>query len=129
MPLHPAEEAVICAFVLPDKQERLLRGLARKRKQTLDELNHFRHWDPRFIRAPGHSDLAATLKAAGMPDPCHVISDDASRDGREIPLDDALESASFLSFATLLCDLQGRVACYFDEEAAPRRVLILQRPA
>jgi hypothetical protein len=128
--LHPAEEATIRAFVVPAKRDRWLSLLASKtrRAKALDLLNHFRDWDPRFVHSfDNQSKLLRALLAAGAPADCHVISNDHSLDGRQMPLTDAIEAAENYSFASVLCCVPGELACFFDEIAAPRRRLILRR--
>jgi hypothetical protein len=87
MGLHPAEEATIRAFVLPTKQERLLGQLVnpKRRKHALDAFDHFRGWDPRCAHPlPSSSAVVGSLRAAGAPNECHVISDDPALDGRDL---------------------------------------------
>jgi hypothetical protein len=122
MGLHPAEEATIRAFVLPTKQERLLGLLVnpKRRKHALDAFNHFRGWDPRCAHPlPSSSAVVGSLRAAGAPNACHVISDDPALDGRDLPLEDAVEAAEAYSFASVLCCVPGKLACFFDEVATP----------
>jgi hypothetical protein len=50
--LHPAEEAMLRAFVASSQRDRLL-ALFRspgRRKEALDALNHVVDWDARFAR-------------------------------------------------------------------------------
>ncbi|MFI5378259.1 MAG: hypothetical protein ACHRHE_03040 [Tepidisphaerales bacterium] len=130
MALHPAEEATILAFVVPAKRERLLGllGSRKRRKQALDSLNHFTGWDPRYMQSlPSSSDMVRALRQAGAPDACHVISDARELDGRDLPLADAVAAAETHDFATVLCCLPGKVACFFDEVYAPRNRVLLRR--
>ncbi|HSS49759.1 MAG TPA: hypothetical protein VLX28_12520 [Thermoanaerobaculia bacterium] len=130
MPLHPAEEATIRAFVAPAKRDRLLAlfGSSKRRKQACSTLNHFKDWDPRWVQALGSSDsVLAALREAGAPAECRVISDDPDLDGRDLPLTEAVEAAESYSFASVLCCLPGELGCFFDEIAAPRRRILLRR--
>ena len=125
-----AEEATITAFVVSAKRDRLLGLLSsrKRRKQAVGSLNHFADWDSRYVHPLSPSaDILMALERVGAPKLCHVISDAPSIDGREMPLVDAIAAAEVFPFASLLCCVPGRVACFFDEAEAPRRRLLLCR--
>lgn len=129
MAIHPAAEATIRAFVVSDRRDRLsLLASRERRRSALNLLNHFPHWDRRWV-SPFTSldDVVAAMRRAGAPDRCHIISDDPSLDGQEFELAHAVTSAEAASFASLICCDLGKVALFFDEIAAPRRRLLLKR--
>lgn len=124
------ETALVNAFIVPEKQERLRTLLAnpKRRKTILDTLNHFGDFNERFIVpiAPDkqHAEQIATqLRDYGAPNYCWVISHDRSLDARELPLDDAL-SAIVCSFnGTIVSCLPGRLAFYEGEWHKDRYIL------
>ena len=131
MELHPAEEATITAFVTSARRGRLLGLLAnpKRRAKALNSLNHFHDWDPRWVEpVASHADVLLMLQRAGAPHACHVISDDPTLDGRDMPLADAVEAAGAYDFASVLCCVPGELAFFFDESAAPRPLALLRRP-
>ena len=130
MPLHSAEQATIRAFVVTAKRDRFitLLGSRKRRREILEDLNHFADWDERYAHpVPTQSDVAAVLRNAGAPAECRVISDSPDLDGRDMPLDDAVAGSEEYSFASVLCCIPGKLAFYFDEVGAPRNRVLLQR--
>ena len=132
MALHPVEEATVRAFVVPAKRDRLmaLLGARKRRRDGLDALNHFADWDARWVRhLDPVADILACLRKAGAPSECHLISNATELDGRDVPLDEALDACESSSFASVLCCVPGQLAFFFDEAATPRRRVILSRPS
>jgi hypothetical protein len=131
MALHPAEEATLRTFVVAAKRDRLLAlfGSPKRRKQARNALNHFAGWDERFAQPVDSSgDVLALLRKAGAPAECHVMSDSAELDGRDMPLDEAVGACEGYSFASVLCCVPGILAFFFDEVAAPRNRVLLRQP-
>ena len=61
----------------------------------LNGFNHCHDLDPRFAKLiPSNQDseesIESLLRRKGAPDLCHVMSDNADIDNREMPLSDAL---------------------------------------
>lgn len=130
MPIHPAEEATLRAFVVPAKRDRLLTllGSDKRRKDATRALDHFRSWDPRWVQTVNSSaNVLTVLQRAGGPATCHVISGDLAVDGQEMSLADAVNAAESYSFASVLCCRPGELAFFFDEIAAPRNRWLLRR--
>lgn len=130
MTLHPDEEATIRSFVVPAKRDRYiaLLGSRTRRRQALDDLNHFTDWDRRYCRSlPSSADIFDLLNKAGAPVTCRFISDNPELDGRELTLRAAVDAAEKCAFASILCCIPGTLAFYFDEVAAPRNRLLLER--
>ncbi len=57
------------------------------------------------------------------------MSDSPLLDGRDLPLEDAIDECERHSFASIVCCLPGALAFYFDEVATPRTRLLLRRTA
>lgn len=105
-----------------------LLGNVRRRKEALDNLNHFTGFNPRFAYSlPSSTNVLSALRDAGAPDVCHVISNDETLDGADLPLAEAVAAAELCSFASILCCIPGQLACFFDEIYAPRSRILLRR--
>jgi hypothetical protein len=132
MALHAAEEATLRAFLVPGKRDRFLTllGNATHRKKVLNDFNHFEGWDARCAQGMRSSThVLATLRKAGAPDACYIISNDEALDGADLPLAKAIAAAELYDFASILCCIPGQLGFFFDEIYAPRVRLLLRRPA
>jgi hypothetical protein len=128
--MHPHEEALVRAFIAPERRTRWLEGLAsaKRRRKQLDRLNHCRDLDDRYATAvPSSADVAALLRSRGAPETCYVLSDTPGLDGREMPLAEAVCEAELAGWGTLLGCVPGRLAYYYDE--AGLRRMLLERAA
>jgi hypothetical protein len=124
--MHPHEEALIRAFIAPERRSRWLEALAsaKRRAKQLDRLNHCRDLDDRYATAlPSSADVVALLRARGAPETCYVLSDTRALDGREMPLAEAVPEAEAGGWGTLLGCVPGRLAYYYDE-CGFRRILL-----
>jgi hypothetical protein len=128
------ETALVSAFVLPAKRDRLLGFLAnpKRRRKLLDLLHHFADLDPRYLVeiAPRHQNaetIAALLTKRGAPLECHLISTDRELDGRDITLTHALSQIVGFGEGTLISCIPGRLG-YFEGEG-PKDRFILERVA
>ena len=117
------EEALIRAFILPQRQSRYLELLPKpkRRKDVTRELAHFKHVDMRFaVQIPpsqrGCSGILRILKAKGAPDICYAISEDDELDGKELPLSESLKKIVGYGMGTFLSCLPGRLAYFEDED-------------
>jgi hypothetical protein len=88
------EEAVIRAFILPNKREMYLEFLTSRmrRAKFIAELAHFKHLDPKFASSiPANQknpvSLHELLVAKGAGPKCWVISENRDLDGREMDLE------------------------------------------
>lgn len=124
------EAALIRAFIVPAKQERLveLLGKPKRRRDVLRTLYHFKDLDPRFIsRIPAVADSAegieALLRSKGAPDLCYAISTDSDLDGSTVPLREALIRISGRGHGTLLSCAPGSLGYFEGEEIGERYVL------
>lgn len=130
MNLHEHEKAIVGTFFASARRERWLTLLAnpKRRKDALDKLNHFHDFDPRYVTPlPSSTNVGLLLRAKGAPEICHVISDIADLDGRDMPLDDALSAAEIQGWGTLVGCLPGRLGYYYGEQGEQR--LLLEKPA
>lgn len=126
MPLHPHEEAIVRTFFTRAKRDRYLTLLAnpKRRLKALDDLNHFYHFDARFITdLPPTTDVCSLLRSKGAPETCYVLSDIATLDGREMALADAISTAELEGWGTLIGCIPGRLAYYYGEEGEQRLLL------
>jgi hypothetical protein len=124
--MHPHEEALIRAFMAPERRSRWLEGLAsaKRRAKQLDRLNHCRDLDERYAtELPSSTDVVALLRARGAPEACYVLSAIRALDGREMRLADAVREAELGGWGTLLGCLPGRLAYYYGE-SGERRILL-----
>src|SRR5678815_4853638 len=97
------ERALIQAFVVRERKERLLALLVgAKRRKLLDLLDHFKYLDSRYAKLlPASVDapaqIAAMLHAQGAPRNCLVITSLRDLDRRMMPLTGALNEIVGLS--------------------------------
>jgi hypothetical protein len=124
--MHPAEEAVVRAFIAPHRRPRWLKLLGSpRRRQFLDRLNHCADLDPRYIHPLGSgADAVALLRSHGAPSGCYVLSDTIAIDGREMPLAEALAEAETAGWGTIISCIPGRLGYYLDECGARRFLLV-----
>src|SRR5258708_1106376 len=91
--------ALVRAFLTPDRQDRYLALLrsARGRSKLRARLAHFRDLDGRFARPISPSEhtpasIAKLLRSRGAPATCVLLAEDPALDGREFPLEEALNA-------------------------------------
>jgi hypothetical protein len=126
------EEAIVEAFIAPNQRARWLSSLgsAKRRRKFLDRLNHCDDLDPRYARpVASNVDVVALLRSNGAPATCCVVSDVASIDGREMPLDEAVAAAELGGWGTIISCIPGRLGCYIDEAGTKRRLLLVRAEA
>ena len=100
----------------------------KRRRKALNSLSHFHDWDPRWVQPlASTADVLHSLRAAGAPDSCHLISENERLDGSDLPLADAVAAAAGYDFVSILCCVPGRLAFYYAESAAPRPLALLRR--
>ncbi len=126
--MQAREEALVDAFVIPSKRARYKAFLAspKRRRKILHGLNHLSDLDDRFATdLPSSTDIVELLRSRGAPEACHVISDVAGLDGREMTLQDAIDQIEANMWGTLVGCLPGRLAYYYGEAGEQR--LLLER--
>jgi hypothetical protein len=124
------DEAIIRAFLRPERAERFLALLARKdgRRKLRRELAHLRAFDDRYLHrvAPNAATpqaLAALLRGKGAPAECYCLSEHAAVDGRVLPLLEALTAVVGSGMGTIVSCVPGRLAFFEGEEPGERYVL------
>jgi hypothetical protein len=120
------EKALIEAFIIPQKQQRLLDLLTKpkRRAEVLATLPHFSDLDERFVvHVPTrHADkILEMLRARGAPRDCYLISADPELDRRIMPLVEAL--AVIGGTGTLVSCIPGRLGYFEGERYQDRWIL------
>jgi|SRR5688572_8135452 len=129
--LRTEEVAIINAFVVPTRRERMIEllGNPKRRRKILNDLAHFR---PNLL--PEHlfeipfdvqtsEELERFLKTNGAPSLCFVISENALLDGRRMGISEALEETLGSGMGTIISCIPGRLA-YFEGETPGERYLL-----
>ncbi len=124
------EESFIRAFVRSERRTRLLEllGSAKGRTKLRASLAHFRDLDMRFAQLVSSSkhdarDIEATLRAKGAPDTCHVLSESAALDGRDMLLASALAEIVGGGMGSFVSCIPGKLGYFESEEAGERYIL------
>ena len=124
------EEALVRAFIVPSKRERVVGLLAspKRRKKFTSSLAHFGDLDPRWmIRIPPSEHfppmLERLLRARGAGDSCYLVSEDGELDGKRLPLGEALERVVGRGMGTLISCVPGELGVFEGEEASDRCIL------
>jgi len=124
------EEALIRGFVRPERRSRLLEllGSSKGRAKLRASLAHFRDLDVRFAQVVQPSkhharDIEATLRAKGAPDSCHVLSESAALDGRDMPLGSALADIVGGGMGSFVSCIPGKLGYFESEETGERYIL------
>ena len=120
------ELTFVDTFIVPNKRERFREKLPNRkhRKKAIQELAHFRHFDPRWQTPISTTfDLELILRRKGAPDHCHAISEDIRIDGKTLPLAEALQSIIGYGMATVLICIPDRLA-YYEGEGPSERYLL-----
>ncbi len=130
------EEAVVKAFVVRTRRERLLSFAtsSKNRKKFTQELAHFRWFDMRYAKpvnwsadprlrledrhSQGIDNLARLLRSKGAGSTCWVISENTDIDGQEMILELALECTVGRGMGTILSLIPGRLAYFEGEDEA-----------
>jgi hypothetical protein len=124
------EEALIRAFVRPERRARLLEllGSPKGRVKLRASLAHFRDLDLRFAKLVSPSkhaaqDIEVTLRTKGAPDSCHVLSESAALDGRDMPLRSALVEIVGRGMGAFVSCVPGKLGYFESEESGERYIL------
>src|SRR5258706_1294137 len=121
------EASLIRAFVRPERRPRLLELLAssKGRAKLRSSLAHFRDLDMRFAHLVPPSahharDIEAALRAKGAPDICHVLSELAELDGRDMPLWTALAEIVGRGMGSFVSCIPGKLGNFESEDLGDR---------
>ena len=125
------EEQFVQSFIQKERRERcfFLLSRAEKHRTFTTQLAHFPWLDERFSAAIPASvahtskELVALLKQKGAGMSVWVISEDSSIDGRELPVQNAMDSIWGSFKGTILSCIPGRLAFYHGEEMKSERLL------
>lgn len=126
------EEALIRAFMRPERRARYLTLLAnpKRRGEMLERLNH--HFDfidelstPLSGDANMPTKLVAVLRSKGAGATCRVFADEDVSLGRDMRLEEACELAYQHFFAIILSCVPGRLAYFKPED--PSHGFILEK--
>ena len=127
------EEALIRAFVVSSKHDRMVELLAnpKRRRKVTSSLAHFRDLDPRWIVpviASKHDprSVAEALRSRGANDTCWVISENSEIDARRLPLLEALEAVIGSGMGSLLSCAPGALG-FFEGEGPSDRCILARR--
>lgn len=125
-------ETGLVAFVVRAKRERIEMFIASKknRHKFVDDLWHFREWDPHAVveLAPSHhtaEPVLVELTQRGASGEVYLVSATSELDRRVMPLAEALRAVVGSSSGTVVSCVAGRLA-YFEGEGPGDRC-ILQR--
>lgn len=128
------ERATIEAFVVRERQARLLQflGKARTRRKFTAGLGHFSWFDRRFAaeipwktdagrklwerHVQGIENIYSLLKSKGADEECWVMSEDREIDGQHLDLRTALDQAIGNGMGSILSVLPGKLALYVGED-------------
>jgi hypothetical protein len=125
MPLPPAEDLTIRAFIVRERRDRFLELLAssKHRKKITDSLAHPNPawFDSRYVRQIPSSQssnvgIGNLLRAKGAGPTCWVICEDKHIDGREIELNEMLNHIVGREIGTILCCIPGKLAFVESED-------------
>ncbi|HET8636378.1 MAG TPA: hypothetical protein VFL96_05975 [Acidobacteriaceae bacterium] len=129
LPIH--EREFVRAFIIKAKQERcnFLLSNPDRRQKFRNALPHFKWLDERFAHAispkVAHTaaELVALMRSKGAGRMVWVISEDSAIDGREMSLEDAMETKCGSQQGTILSCIPGKLAYFRDEEMHSQRLL------
>jgi len=112
------EEAFVSVFVVPEKRTRYLEFLRKpkRRAEILDRLCHFFDFVPQLATPVARdSALATLLRKRGAGETAHVIGGRDGLDGRDMPLEDAIDEAMTDPSGVVVSCIPGRLALYMQE--------------
>ena len=127
-------ERLLPLLLAPQRRPRyhalLEQGDTPARDKFLFALAHSLDLDPRFatkVPPRGHDAERAwieeRLRAAGAPRQCYVIASDATLDGRDLSLDEALDALHGQSNPGVISCIPGQLAYYEAENSGERFIL------
>src|SRR5258708_31506574 len=112
------EDAFVSVFVVPEKRTRYSDFLRnpKRRAEILNRFCHFFDFVPEFATSVARdSDLASLLRKRGAGSTVHVIGGRDGLDGRDLPLEDAINEAMVDPSGGVLSCVPGRLALYMQE--------------
>jgi hypothetical protein len=123
------EEGFVRSFVLASKRDRVAMLLAnpKRRREYVKTLAHYGDLDVQHAEAVSpkvaHTvdEWLKLLLSKGAPARCWVISEDASKDAKEVELSEALRETIGAGMGTIVSCVPGKLAYFEDEDQ--RRLL------
>lgn len=126
------EEALIRAFIVPERREQYVRrlGLGEKRRINFigKRFGHMRDLDPRFARRLEPQEqrdarqIYDLLIKKGAPSTCYVLGE-SEYDGQDVQLAEALADVFGHGVGVFLSCIPGRLAYFESEDPGYRYVL------
>jgi hypothetical protein len=125
--MNEHEAGFVRSFVVANKRERVAMLIANPKRRTeyLKTLAHYGDLDVQHAKAVSpkvaHTpeEWLKLLRSKGASDTCWVISEDASRDGKEVELLGALRETIGAGMGTVLSCVPGKLG-YFENEDQQR---------
>jgi hypothetical protein len=112
------EEAFVSVFVVPEKRTRYSEFLPKpkRRAEILNRLCHFFDFVPELATPVARdSDLASLLRKQGAGSTVHAIGGRHGLDGKDLPLEEAINEAMIDPSGVVLSCVPGRLALYMQE--------------
>jgi len=112
------EQAFVSVFVVPEKRARYAEFLAKpkRRSEITDRFCHFFDFVPKLATpVPRDSAFSALLCKRGAGDIAHVIGGKHGLDGRDLPLEEAINEAMTDPSGIVISCIPGRLALYMQE--------------
>lgn len=112
------EEAFVLAFVVAARRARYLEFLRspKRRLEILRRLNHCFDFEPALATPVSRNfDLALLLRNRGAGNSAHVIGGKDGLDGKDLPLEEAVNSATADPNGIVISCIPGRLALYMQE--------------
>jgi len=127
--MNAHEDEFVRSFVAKNKRERVAMLLAnpKRRKEYLKTLAHYGDLDVQHAKAispkVAHTpdEWLKLLRSKGAPERCWVISEDGSKDAKEVELSEALRETIGAGMGTVLSCVPGKLGYFEDEDQ--RRLL------
>jgi hypothetical protein len=114
------EQAFVSVFVVPEKRTRYSEFLPKpkRRVEITRRFDHFFDFVPALAKQVSRgtaSELAPLLRARGAGDTAHVVGGRDEIDGRELPLEEAIDGALAEPGGVVVSCVPGRLALYIQE--------------
>jgi hypothetical protein len=120
IPRTDHEQALVSVFVIPEKRTRYAEFLPNpnRRGEIVNRFCHFFDFVPALatqVKRDTPSRLAALLRARGAGDTAHVIGGGDKIDGKDLPLEQAIDDALSDQGGVVVSCIPGRLALYMQE--------------
>jgi len=112
------EQAFVSVFIVPEKRGRYAEFLPKpkRRAEITDRFCHYFDFVPQLASpVPRDSALAVLLRKRDAGDVAHVIGGRDSLDGRDMPLEDAINEAMTDPSGVVISCIPGRLALLMQE--------------